>query len=380
MSQPRLLLLGSSPANLLVLEALAKRKLPPSDTVMISAEAVQLHSGMVPGYVEGRYRSDQIAIDLKRLCHASRTRLVVGTAARIDAKARSVALEDGSVISFDTAAVALPDGAVVPPRAYSSSTVEQVTALVSVLDSLAAEVRPEPRRVVVVGASEMGLELALCIRARFDRKGASDVIISVLDGRSELFGGRLPAWSDRVEKELARHDITLKLGTGASEVGADFVRLSDGRVHPTDIAVWAPGPRAQPLFRESGLPLDGHGLLLLDDTMQVQGIPELFATGEGTALIAAPRAPQTGPSSLRMGEVLVQNLSAVLAGGSADTKYRSKDRDLTLLNAGNGQALLFYGPVATSGGWAMRIKEWMDRNFMGRFATPGDGTGTSGGS
>lgn len=377
---PRLLLLGSSPANLLVLEALAKHKLPAADAVLVSAESVQLHSGMVPGFVEGRYRPDQIVIDLRRLCLAAGSQLVLGKAVRIDAKARNVILEDGTTQSYDLISVALADHGGIPPQAHSSGTLQQVNALVSALDALASDVRPEPKRVVVIGAGESGIELALCIRARLDQKGASNVIISLFDGRSELFGGRLPAWSDQVEKVLGRHDITLKLGTGAAEVGADFVRLSDNRIHPTDIAVWAPGPRAQPLFRESGLPLDGHGLVLLDDTLQVPGTPELFATGEGTALIAAPRAPQSEASSLRMGEVLVQNLATAMAGGEPGKKYRSKDRDLTLLNAGDGKALLFYGPIAASGGWAMRIKELMDRKYMGRFAGSGDGTGTSGGS
>lgn len=377
---PKLLLLGSSPGNLLVLEALARRKMPPADVVMVAGQPQQLHSGMVPGLVENRYRVSQISIDLRRLCSAAGSRLVLGAADRIDAKAKSVSLGDGTSLSYDFLSLALADGGPVPPLAHSCGTIDQLTGLVSALDGLAAEVRPEPKRVVVVGASEIGIELALCLRARLDKNGATNVIISLFDGRSELFGGRLPAWSDQVEKMLARHDITLKLGTSATEVGADFVRLSDGRVHPTDIVVWAPTPHAQPLFRESGLPVDGHGLLLLDDTLQVQGTPELFATGGGTALIASPRAPQSEASSLRMGEVLVRNLAEVLAGEEAGGKYRSKDRDLTLLNAGDGKALLFYGPVATSGGWAMRIKESMDRKFMRRFGASGDGTGMSGGS
>jgi NADH dehydrogenase FAD-containing subunit len=381
MSTPRLLLLGSSPAHLLVLEALARQRLPETDVVLIAPEPVQLFAGMVPGFIEGRYRLDEVGIDLRKLCVTARSRLVPGRATRIDPSSKTVSLQDGSAFTYDIASVALAGGeGGATAHAQSAGTVERVAALAAALDALAAEPRPEPRRVVVIGASEMGIELALSVRARLDKGQASDVIISVLDGRSELFGGRLPAWSNLVERVLAQHDITLRLGTGAAEVGADFVRLSDGRVHPTDVAVWAPVPHAEALFRDSGLPVDGHGLLQLDDTLQVQGIPELFGAGGGTSMISAPRAPASEASSLRMGEVLVPNLAVALAGGDPTRRYRPRDRDLTLLNAGDGRALLFYGPVATASGWAMRLKQWMDRRFMGRFRGSGDGTGTTAGS
>lgn len=379
MSHPRLLLLGSSPANLLVLEALARRRLPPAEVVLVAPEPLQLHAGMVPGFIEGRFGPEEIGIDLRALCSAAGSRLVIGRATRIEAASKTVTLEDRSSLSYDVGSVAVAgrEGGALT-HAQSGGTLDRVTALAATLDGLAAEPKPEPRRVVVIGASEMGIELALAARARLDKARATDVIISVLDGRSELFGGRLPAWSDLVERVLARHDITLRLGTGAAEVGADFVRLSDGRVHPTDVAVWAHGPHAEPLFRDSGLPVDNHGLLSLDDTLQVQGNPALFATGAGTSLISAPRAPTSEASSLRMGEVLVRNLEAALAGSDPTRRYRPRDRDLTLLNAGDGRALLFYGPVAMASGWAMRLKDSLDRRFVRRFRALTGGTGTSG--
>lgn len=379
MSHPRLLLIGSSPANLLVLEALARRRLPPADVVLVAPGPLQLHAGMVPGFIEGRYRAEEIGIDLRALCSAAGCRLVIGRVTRIEAQSRTVTLEDGSDLSYDigSVAVAAREGGA-SAHAQSAGTIDRVAALAATLDGLAAEPKPEPRRVVVIGASEMGIELALAVRARLDTARATDVIISVLDGRSELFGGRLPAWSDLVERVLAQHDITLRLGMGAAEVGADFVRLTDGRVHPTDVAVWAPGPQADPLFRDSGLPVDNHGLLSLDDTLQVQGSPALFATGAGTTLISAPRAPTSEASSLRMGEVLVRNLEAVLAGDELTRRYRPRDRDLTLLNAGDGRALLFFGPVAVASGWAMRLKDLLDRRWVRRFRGFTGGTGTSG--
>jgi NADH dehydrogenase FAD-containing subunit len=368
MVSPRLLLIGSGPGNLLVLDALARRRLPQTDVVLVAPGPAQLHPGMVPGLIEGRYRPDEVGIDLARLCGRAGCGLVTGRATRIDAMSKTVALEDGSTLSYELASVALAGGAgPIAPHAKSAGTIEEVTALAAALDGLAAEPRPEPRRVMVIGASEMGIELALSARARLDRSQASDVIISVVDARSELFGGRLPAWSDLVERALADHDITLRLGTGAAEVGVDFVRLSDGRVHPTDVAVWAPGPQAEALFRDSGLPVDSHGLLSLDDTLQVRGIPSLFAAGRGTTLISSPRAPTSAASTLRMGAVLVRNLTALMTGGDPIRQYHPRDRDLTILNAGDGRALLLCGPVAMTSGWAMRLKDFMDRRFVGRF-------------
>lgn len=368
MVPPRLLLVGSGAANLLVLEALARRRLPHTDVILAAPEPVQPHPGMVPGIIEGRYRPEEVGIDLGRLCGMAGGRLVIGQATRIDANSKTLTLEDESSLSYDIASVALPNRAGrAAAHGESAATMDRVTALAAALDRLAAEPRPEPRRVVVIGASEMGIELALAARARLDRNQASDVIISVLDGRSELFGGRLPAWSDLVGRVLAEHDILLRLGTSAAEVGVDFVRLSDGRVHPTDVAVWAPGPQPNPLFRDSGLPVDRHGLLSLDDTLQVRGIPSLFATGGGTTLISAPRAPTSESSSLRMGAVLVGNLAALMAGADPIRHYRPRDRDLTILSAGDGRALLFYGPLATASGWAMRLKDFMDRRFVDRF-------------
>jgi selenide,water dikinase len=388
MSPPRLLLIGPGHANLLVLEALARRRLPQAEVVLVSPETTQVYSGMVPGFIEGRYQSDEIAIDLGRLARAAACRLVAGRVARIDSRASTATLEDGTVVPYDVASVAVggaPPGSGIKGamvHALSAKPIDRAIALVEALDRLAAEPRPEPRRLIVIGAGAGAVEaeLALCARARLDRQGASDVIISILDARSELFGGRLPAWSDLLARVLAEHDVTLRLGVGAAEVGPDFVRLSDGRVQPADLVLCAAAPHAPALFRAAELPVDAHGFLLVDDTLRVQDCPGLFGAGDGVTLASAPRNPWAGGVAVRTGEVLVRNLASALAGRGGYRHYQPSDRHLALLNAGDGRALLFYGPVALVSRWAMRLKDHIDRRFMTRFPRPPGGTAAGGGS
>jgi NADH dehydrogenase FAD-containing subunit len=382
MTSPRLLLIGPGHANLLVLEALRRGRLPQADVVLVSPEQAQVYSGMVSGYVEGRYRAAEIAIDLGRLSEAAGARIVQGRVARIDPARRIATLDGGAEVPFDVASVAIggvPAGAEIPgvrANALTVKPIDRAVELRAVLDRVAATPRPEPRRMTVVGAGATGLELALCARARLDRQGASDVIISIIDSRSELFGGRRPEWSDLVTKVLAEHDIGLRLGVGAAEVGPDFLRLTDGRVQPADLIVWAAGPHAPTLFRESGLPVDAHGFLLVEDTLEAQGISGLFGAGDAVTLLSAPHTPKAGVFAVRMGDVLIENLGLALAGGRAVRRYEPQARYLALLNAGDGRALLFYGPVALAARWAMWLKHRIDRRFMARFPHPRGGTGT----
>ena len=123
---------------------------------------------------------------------------------------------------------------------------------------------------------------------------------------------------------------------------------------------------APPLFRASGLPTDAKGFLLVDDTLAVQGIPGLFGGGDAVSLATAPKTPKAGVYAVRMGPFLAKNLAAYLAGTPL-ASYTPQDTFLALLNTGDGRAILSRGQLATSGRWAMRLKDKIDRGFMRRF-------------
>jgi NADH dehydrogenase FAD-containing subunit len=146
---------------------------------------------------------------------------------------------------------------------------------------------------------------------------------------------------------------------------------------PADLVVWTAGTRAPDLFRDSGLPTDPHGFLLVEETLQASGVPEVFAAGDAASLVTAPQTPKAGVYAVRQAPVLVHNLSAALgrvargrpAGGAGNElrAYHPQSRFLALLNTGDGRAIFSYGDLALAGRWAMHLKDWIDRGFMRRF-------------
>lgn len=365
----RLLLIGAGLPHLVVLEALGRHRPAGATVTLVAREPLIAHPGMVPGYIAGRYALEEVRVDLAEAAAAAGATFVRGEVAALDLAGRSGATADGVTLGWDVASIAHEAGAPSDSRPGSSqsiATLAGIAALAEALDRLAGSPAPEPRRIVIIGAGEVGVELALAARARLDQKGAGDVMITMLESRSELFGGRMQAWADRIEQVLAERDVMLRLGTGASEIGADFVRLSDGRVQPADIVVPVPSPAAWPLARNAGLAVDHHGFLQLDDTLQVQGQPAIFGAGPGASLLAAPRAPMPAAAQLRMGRVLARNLAQALAGHDPTHHFRIRERELTLLDAGDGRAVLLGGPVATVSRWALRYKQLGDRRLVTR--------------
>jgi selenide,water dikinase len=219
------------------------------------------------------------------------------------------------------------------------------------------------------------VEVALAVRGRLDRLGTSRAIISLLESTHIVLRDRSPAAQEEAEQALARAEITLRLSTGVAEAGPDHVRLSGGRVLSADLVIWTTGTEASPIFRASGLRVDARGYLLVDDDLAVRDAPGLFGAGDAVAHASFPRLPRAGIHAARQGPILAHNLAQALRGTGAARRYTPAPRALALLNTGDGRAILSYGGFATTTGWAMSLKDRIDRRFLGRFQRLSNGTG-----
>lgn len=372
---PRLVLAGGGHSHLLVLAAYARRPWPCASLVLVSDAEEHAYSGMIPGYIEGRYSRRDVTVDLPRLAQASGARFVRGAVSRIDVAVREIVLEDGARMPYDVASVAIGSrvaGAQLPGISTHAHFVKPISAAVELLRALDEALRGGARsmlRVLVVGGGAAGVEVALAIRARARLAGAAALQLTLIEAGSGAAASPAFWSSGQVGIALARAGVDRELG--AEAVGADRGRLHlrDGRTLPFELLVWTTGPAAPAVFRESGLPTDAAGYLMVDETLRVTGIPRLFAAGDSASLRAHPRTAKAGVYAVRMGPVLRHNLEATCRHGddAALRAYRPQSRFLALLNAGDGRAVASWGGVAFTGKWALRLKHRIDRGFMARF-------------
>ena len=386
----RLLLLGGSDPHLFVLEALAHGRIVAGDVTVVAPHALQIYSGMMPGYLEGRYALEDVTVDLRELTRRIGGQFREAAVERIDGAVRRVLLNDATSLPYDVASVAIagvPAGADIPgARAHARfiKPVDRVRELRAALDRTVEVAGPEPLQLVVVGAGATGVEVALAVRARLDRLGADRAIISLVDSTHTVLRDRSLAAQEEAERVLRRGEITLRLSTAVEEVGPNHVRVTGGRVVPADIVIWATGTDAPPVFRASGLPTDSRGFLVVDDTLAVGGCPGLYGAGEAVSLASHPRTPKVEVYALHQGPVLANNLamaihathdgSAGRMSAPAARPYIPRPRVLSLLDTGDGRAILSYAGFATTSGWAMILKKLIDRRFLRRFQRLGAGT------
>ena len=201
--------------------------------------------------------------------------LVTGRVIGLDLQARSVLLDGGDDVSFDT--LVLATGAAPRSLTVPGNDLAGVYPLRTAVDAI--RLRDAIRaatRVAVVGAGWIGSEVA----ASATQIGADVVLIDPAPvPLHRVLGDEVGA----VFRSLhADHGVTLRMNTGVSELrGADTVEaivLDDGRIETADVVVVGVGvsPRVE-LAERAGLPTENG--ILVDQHLET-GVAGIFAAGD----------------------------------------------------------------------------------------------------
>lgn len=369
--RPRLLLVGAGHTHLYVLRRAAMAPLPAQAT-LVSPDSYALYSGMVPGVLAGLYDTDAARIDVRALAARVGIRFIEDRAVRIDAAERQVHCSVVPPLSYDVLSVdigARPRG-VPEPVSPLVLPVRPIEAALEGLRAFVAGAR-EGRlagRLVVVGGGAAGVELAWAARARL--AGIGGATVAVVDRENGPLASRGGRVSSKMRQHLERRGVRFLGGAAVTGVADSGVVLEDGRHIDADLVVWASGAEALPIFRESALPTDEHGFLLVADTLQSAGDPAVFASGDCAAMIEHPALPKAGVYAVRQGPTLWRNLRAVLSGQGKLRPYRPQRHVLSLLSTGDRRAVGTYRGLVASGRWVFRVKDWIDRRFVALHASP----------
>ena len=364
----RLLLLGAGHAHAQVLQGWAVAPVPGVEITLVSPLARAPYSGMVPGWLAGRYCWDEITIDFAALCARAGARWLAAEVQTLEPSRRTLRLADGRSLDWDLLSLnigstlrapALTHGQVLPLRPLSQLHDAWAAQLVQ-LAQLGTERGSGALSVTAVGGGAAGVECVLAVLARLRRLQPGRAVQGRLISRgAALLPGLAPGAVRQAQRALATAGVDLRLSTPF-----DAAAAGDG-----DLVLWATGAEAHDLLadpaRRGDLAVSERGFVRIDPQLRSVSHPHVFAVGD-CAEWAQP-LPKAGVFAVRMGPVLAHNLRAALGDGIAQA-YRPQRHFLVLLDTSDGAAIASRGPFSVHGAWVARWKEAIDRRFVARFA------------
>lgn len=361
----RLVLAGGGHGHLAVLHALARRPLPDADITLVTPTAKQAYSGMLPGWMAGRYRLEQCLIDLRPLARQARVQLIVDRVAGMDADRRCVALSDGRHLEYDLLSLDVgseTDLSCLEAFGEGLLPIRPLDRFITDWPGLLNRVVQTPGfRLAVVGAGAAGVELAFAAQYALEWMAPS-ASISLIISESGLLPGHAAGTQAKAARLLSDLGIRVERGLAAGAGGG--LQLSSGKFLPADAVIAATGARPPSWLRVSGLALDSGGFVRVGATHASLSHRDVFAVGDVCAR-EDRKIERSGVHAVRAGPVLAHNLIAMLTGGRL-AHYTPRRRSLYLLATRPGHALMSWGGLSADGMWAWHWKDSIDRAFIAR--------------
>jgi len=398
----RLVLVGAGHAHAIVLHHWARHALAGTDLLVVSPEPLAPYSGMVPGWLAGVYRFEEIVIDFPALCQAAGARWVEAALYSVDPCKRQMVLEDGRRIDYDLLSLNLGSTLRPPPTRHAAMLPLRPLALLrrryepfierwslvgadgvpggqvagmtdcQYTTTLQAA-RHRPLSVCAVGSGPAGFEALLAVLRRLrSLRPDRPVLGHMISQSTAVLTGLAPTAQAAALRALARADVQVQLGQ----------EWSASLDEACDLVLWATGAQAQDWQRDprrrGSLAVDDGGFVRIDPHLRSISHPSVFAVGDCAHWSAQP-LPKAGVIAVRMGPVLARNLRAALATGDPGdaseatpglASYQPQSRVLSLLATGDGSAIAARGAFAAEGAWAWRWKNSIDRRFLRRFRLP----------
>jgi selenide, water dikinase len=368
-------LVGGGHANIQVLRAWAMRPEPGVRPTVVLDHPVAVYSGMVPGFVGGQYRREDLEIDVRPLALRAGARCINAAAVGLDPKEHAILLDNRPPLRYDTAVFDVGStvaGLDTPGVREHALPTRPIGRFVGKVDALIARARERGRcRLVIVGAGAGGVELAFTFRARLEREGVREASVLLLEAGPRVLPGYPAGVARRVEANARRRGIEIRLGAPVVSVSASEVRLAGGEALRCDAVVWVAGAASLDLFKDAGVATDERGFVRVRRTLQLLEHEDVFAVGDCASLEGAPDLAKAGVYAVREGPVLVANLRARLMGHPLETYHPQRDF-LSLLNLGDGRAIGSKWGMSFEGEWVFRLKDWIDRRFVRRFQVLAD--------
>lgn len=293
---------------------------------------------------------------LESMLRGSDVRLRIGRVEAIDPKGSVVV--DGHRLSFDRLVIALgsrtDEGAIEGLREHAYTLDSgSLRRLAETLPQLAAS----GGHLVVIGGGLSGIEAASELKES-DNRLRITLLTSGLVAEGFSQAGR-----EHVLDALARIGVAVEENATVRRIAKGGLELGERNL-PADAQLFTGGFVAPELLRESGLPVNARGQVLVDAFLRAKGEGNIHVIGDCAAMEAPPYPMTMGcKTALPMGIHVAESLACSLEG-KAETPFDYADT-IYCISLGRRDALI--QPMRMSG----MPTSWILRGRLGAFIKEG---------
>jgi NADH dehydrogenase len=330
MAGHRVIILGGGFGGLYAARTL---KRAPVEVTLIDRRNFHLFQPLLYQVATGSLSPGEICAPLRSiLSRQKNTRVLLGEAADIDPRARTITLKDGASFGYDSLIVATGSDSFYfghdQWREWSPSlkSVEEATAIRhKILYAFEAAERvtdPQERQAwltfAIVGGGTTGVELAGALaeianetlKHDFRAIDPREARILLLDGAPRLLTAYPEDLAKHAEESLVRLGVRVRTGVKVTEVDLEGVTLEDAQGSHERLAartvLWAGGIHAGSFGRilaaRTGVETDRQGRLKVLPDVTIPGYPEIFVAGDLAVLNGSDGKPLPGVAQVAMQE------------------------------------------------------------------------------
>ena len=325
-------------------------KLKPDGMItLVNQSSTTIYSGMFPGVVAGKYKFDEILIDVRNLASKAGVSFVKAEIEGIDLKKKKLllarrpeieysllSLNIGTTTNFTSkSSISSDKKLAVPIKPFSES-------LEFIIDQDIYKDDPSAKPFVIIGAGFAGIEIAFSLRNRWPKR---PIQLKVKP-------------STKLTKNILRtiHDLHIEI-----------IYDNPSALYPALICT---GNKSFKWIQDSLLPIDNCGRVLTEDTLQVVNYPELFAVGDCGVIRDYPR-PSSGVWAVRSAKPLAINLESISKGIKLK-KWKPQRKAVQILDIKStnkeSKAFMSWGELMIGPfNFLSRLKESIDKKFVSEF-------------
>jgi len=370
-----LVLVGGGHAHALVIRMWAMNPLPGVRLILISPNWQTPYSGMLPGLLAGHYSSDEIHIDLRKVCTWANVRFIEDHVVSLERETKTLVLGNHPNINYDTLSIDIgstPDLRIQGLNEFAQAVkpIDQFyPRYLACIERCRIAMSPPNKtlKVVVVGGGAGGIEVVLAMAKALS--GIKKVETTLVVRGKEILTGYPLKVSQQAMKALHLMNVKLETDFDVIRVEKNSLVNTKGKTIQADEIFFCTQAIAAEWPKLSGLECDEIGFISVSKNLQSMNDKSIFAAGDIANMLLSPR-PKAGVYAVRQAPVLFENLKRHLLNKSLKP-YVPQDSFFSLLSLGKKNALaarnsitLTYTPLQPL---MWRIKNAIDQKFMAKF-------------